>query len=61
MNQNVLKNGDKKSKIGKIGIYKKGGNWYIDYYVGGKRKREKVGKDRARRRRNRPAGILIVC
>ena len=29
-----------------MGIYKKGENWYIDYYVGGRRKREKVGKNR---------------
>jgi len=26
-----------------MGIYKKGENWYIDYYVQGRRKREKVG------------------
>lgn len=26
-----------------MGIYKKGENWYIDYYVQGRRKREKIG------------------
>jgi len=26
-----------------MGIYKKGQNWYIDFYVNGRRKREKVG------------------
>lgn len=26
-----------------MGLYKKGKNWFIDYYVHGKRKREKVG------------------
>jgi len=26
-----------------MGKYKKGGNWYIDFYVHGKRKREKIG------------------
>ena len=26
-----------------MGIYKKGQNWYIDYYVKGRRKRKKVG------------------
>jgi hypothetical protein len=26
-----------------MGIYKKGDNYYIDYYVKGKRKREKIG------------------
>ena len=29
-----------------MGIYVKGGNYYIDYYVEGRRKREKVGKSR---------------
>ncbi len=26
-----------------MGVFKKGKNWYIDYYVNGRRKREKVG------------------
>ncbi len=26
-----------------MGIYQKGGNWYIDYYVKGHRKRKKIG------------------
>jgi hypothetical protein len=26
-----------------MGIYKKGGHWYIDYRVGGRRRRERVG------------------
>ena len=26
-----------------MGIYLKGKNWYIDYYVKGRRKRKKVG------------------
>lgn len=26
-----------------MGVYNKKGNWYIDYYVDGKRKREKIG------------------
>ena len=30
-----------------MGIYKKGENYYIDYYVNGRRKREKVGPSRA--------------
>jgi len=25
-----------------MGLYKRGKNWFIDYYVHGKRKREKV-------------------
>ena len=30
-----------------MGIYKKGENYYIDYYVNGRRRREKVGPSRA--------------
>jgi len=30
-----------------MGIYKKGKNWYIDYYVNGKRKRELVGPSKS--------------
>jgi len=26
-----------------MGIYKKGGSWYVDYRVGGRRLRERVG------------------
>jgi len=26
-----------------VGVYKKGKNWYIDYYLKGKRKRKKIG------------------
>jgi len=26
-----------------MGVFKKGKNWYIDYYVQGRRKREKIG------------------
>lgn len=29
-----------------MGIYKKDGNWYIDYYVMGRRQREKIGTNR---------------
>jgi len=29
-----------------MGIYKRGENWFIDYYVNGKRKREKIGPDK---------------
>ncbi|MDD5496714.1 MAG: tyrosine-type recombinase/integrase [Candidatus Omnitrophica bacterium] len=29
-----------------MGIFKKGDNWYIDYYVSNRRKREKVGSSR---------------
>lgn len=32
----------KRRKVDK-GIYQKNGNWYIDYYANGKRKREKIG------------------
>ena len=38
----VLKNGGKKGKIGKRGIYKKGQNWYINYYVGGREKEKRL-------------------
>ena len=30
-----------------MGIYLKGENWYIDYYVSGRRKREKIGPSKA--------------
>jgi len=33
-----------------MGIYKKGNNWYIDYYVQGRRKREKIGPNKAQAR-----------
>jgi hypothetical protein len=26
-----------------MGVYKKGKNWYVDYYLKGTRKRKKVG------------------
>jgi len=26
-----------------MGVYKKGKNWYIDYYLKGRRKRSKIG------------------
>jgi len=26
-----------------MGIFQKGNNWYIDYYVKGRRKRKKIG------------------
>jgi len=26
-----------------VGVFKKGKSWYIDYYVQGRRKREKIG------------------
>lgn len=26
-----------------MAIYKKGNNWYIDYYIKGRRKRKKIG------------------
>lgn len=29
-----------------MGIYKKGNNYFIDYYVHGRRRREKVGPSR---------------
>ena len=29
-----------------MGLYKKDGGWYIDYYVSGKRKREKIGTNK---------------
>jgi len=29
-----------------MGIYQKDGNWFIDYYVRGRRKREKIGPSR---------------
>jgi len=29
-----------------MGVFKKGKNWYIDYYVKGRRKREKIGPSR---------------
>jgi len=29
-----------------MGVFKKGKNWYIDYYVKGRRKREKIGPNR---------------
>ena len=29
-----------------MGVFKKGKNWYIDYYVEGRRKREKIGPNR---------------
>jgi len=29
-----------------MGVFKKGKNWYIDYYVNGRRKREKIGPNR---------------
>jgi len=29
-----------------MGIYRKGNSWFIDYYVGGYRKREKIGPSR---------------
>lgn len=30
-----------------MGVFKKGNNWYIDYYVSGRRKREKIGPSKA--------------
>jgi len=30
----------------KMGVFKKNGYWYIDYYVDGRRKREKVGPNK---------------
>ncbi|MFH1930130.1 MAG: tyrosine-type recombinase/integrase [Pseudomonadota bacterium] len=30
-------------KFRKMGVFKKGDNWYIDYYVNGRRKRKKIG------------------
>ena len=29
-----------------MAIFKKNDNWYIDYYVNGRRKREKIGPNR---------------
>ena len=29
-----------------MAIFKKNNNWYIDYYVNGRRKREKIGPNR---------------
>ena len=29
-----------------MAVYKKGNDWYIDYYVSGRRKRERVGPDK---------------
>ena len=33
-----------------MAIFKKGNNWYIDYYVQGRRKREKIGPNKAQAR-----------
>jgi len=33
-----------------VGVFKKGSNWYIDYYVQGRRKREKIGPSKAQAR-----------
>lgn len=33
-----------------MGVFKKGNNWYIDYYILGRRKREKVGPNKAQAR-----------
>jgi len=33
-----------------VGVFKKGTNWYIDYYVQGRRKREKIGPSKAQAR-----------
>jgi len=33
-----------------MGVFKKGKNWYIDYYVNGRRKREKVGPNKKQAR-----------
>jgi len=33
-----------------MGVFKKGEKWYIDYYVRGRRKREKIGPSRAQAR-----------
>jgi len=30
-----------------MGVFKKGKSWYIDYYVQGRRKREKIGPSKA--------------
>ncbi|MCM8778669.1 MAG: hypothetical protein NC834_02625 [Candidatus Omnitrophica bacterium] len=35
--------GINREEAGKMAIFLKKGNWYIDYYVQGKRKREKIG------------------
>ena len=33
-----------------MGIFKKGKSWYIDYYIQGRRKREKIGPSKAQAR-----------
>ena len=33
-----------------MGVFKKGKNWYIDYYVQGRRKRERIGPNKAQAR-----------
>lgn len=34
-------------RAGKMAIYQKDGNWFIDYYAAGRRKREKIGTSKA--------------
>ncbi|MFA5858405.1 MAG: site-specific integrase [Elusimicrobiota bacterium] len=40
----LMQNRCQKRKVS--GMYEKNGNWYLDYYVYGRRKREKIGTDK---------------